>query len=29
MNVMITSKMTRMNVHDGVHLKVVPMHEST
>jgi len=26
---MITSKMTRMNVHDGVHLKVVPMHEST
>ena len=25
MNVMITSKMTRMNVHDGMHLEVITM----
>ena len=27
MNVIITSKMTRMNLHDGIHLEVITMHE--
>jgi len=28
MNVIITSKMTRMNIHDGVYLEVITMHYS-
>jgi len=27
LNVMITSKMTRMNVHYGMHLEVITIHE--